>query len=257
MTALELYKYALIEVNKLEAPSLLLEDYNYFINKAVQQYVNKVYNRYDLNQQSTDDLNVLIKRSFEITLSPLTNLLDESVYCGDLPEDYLHLLNCIVKIQPQAKSNCNNPESSLYFPARRLTSDLYSNLLTNTYLRPTHKRPYYCINRNETLKDESLNETLKDESLDKIQIKCGKKDALFTAEKIYIDYIASPSTIELTYDEIDSATDVSDELQFPNYVCYEIINEFVKLLMENASDPRLQTNVPINQTIAVPQQDTK
>lgn len=244
MTALELYKYALIEVNKLEAPSLLLEDYNYFINKAVQQYVNKVYNRYDLNQQSTDDLNVLIKRSVEIELSPSENELDESVYYGDLPEDYLHLLNCIVKIQPQAKLNCNNPELSLYFPARRLTSDLYSNLLTNTYLRPTHKRPYYCI-------------TLKDESLNKIQIKCGKKDAQFTAEKIYIDYIASPSTIELTYDEIDSTTDVSDELQFPNYVCYEIINEFVKLLMENASDPRLQTNVPINQTIAVPQQETK
>lgn len=59
MTARELYEYALIEVNKIEAPSLLLEDYNYFINKAVQQYINKVYNRYDVNQQSTDDLKVL------------------------------------------------------------------------------------------------------------------------------------------------------------------------------------------------------
>lgn len=59
MTARELYEYALIEVNKIEAPSLLLEDYNYFINKAVQQYINKVYNRYDINQQSTDDLKVL------------------------------------------------------------------------------------------------------------------------------------------------------------------------------------------------------
>lgn len=248
MTALELYKYALIEVNKLEAPSLLLEDYNYFINKAVQQYVNKVYNRYDLNQQSTDDLNVLIKRSVEISLTPLTNLLGESVYCGDLPEDYLHLLNCIVKIQSQAKLNCNNSESSLYFPARRLTSDLYSNLLINTYLRPTHKRPYYCINHDKPLNGESLN---------KIQIKCGKEDTQFTATEIYIDYITSPETIELTYNDIDSTTDVSKELQFPDYVCYEIINEFVKLLMENASDPRLQTNIPINQTIAVPQQETK
>ena len=38
-------------------------------------------------------------------------------------------------------------------------------------------------------------------------------------------------------------------MEFPDYVCYEIINEFVKLLLENTSDPRLQTNVPINQTI--------
>ena len=59
MTARELYEFALIEVNKIEAPSLLLEDYNYFIIKAVQQYINLTYNRYDTNQQSTDDLRVL------------------------------------------------------------------------------------------------------------------------------------------------------------------------------------------------------
>ena len=53
MTELDLYKNALIEINKLEAPSMLLEDYNYFINKAIQQYVNKVYNRYDTSQQTT------------------------------------------------------------------------------------------------------------------------------------------------------------------------------------------------------------
>lgn len=41
-------------------------------------------------------------------------------------------------------------------------------------------------------------------------------------------------------------------MEFPDYICYEIINEFVKLLLENASDPRLQTNIPINQTI-IPQ----
>jgi hypothetical protein len=42
--------------------------------------------------------------------------------------------------------------------------------------------------------------------------------------------------------------DTSDEMEFSDYVCYEIINEFVKLLLENASDPRLQTNYAINQT---------
>ena len=37
-------------------------------------------------------------------------------------------------------------------------------------------------------------------------------------------------------------------------MCQEIINELVKLLMENASDPRLQSNIPVNQTIANPTQ---
>lgn len=59
MTAKQLFEYALIELNKKEAPSLLLEDYNYFINKAVNQYINKIYNAYDVTQQKTDDLRVL------------------------------------------------------------------------------------------------------------------------------------------------------------------------------------------------------
>lgn len=46
--------------------------------------------------------------------------------------------------------------------------------------------------------------------------------------------------------------DTTKEMEFPEYVCYEIINEFVKLLLENTSDPRLQTNIPINQTIIPP-----
>jgi hypothetical protein len=43
-------------------------------------------------------------------------------------------------------------------------------------------------------------------------------------------------------------------MEFPDYVCQEIINELVTLMMENSSDPRLQTNIPINQTIASPAQ---
>ena len=58
--------------------------------------------------------------------------------------------------------------------------------------------------------------------------------------------------IRLTYDELTDVMDKTRVLEFPDYVCYEIVNEFVKLLMENASDPRLQTNYAVNQTIADP-----
>ena len=56
MTCRQAYEFALIECNKLKAPAMLLEDYIYLFNKAVQQYINTVYNRCDYNQQSTDDL---------------------------------------------------------------------------------------------------------------------------------------------------------------------------------------------------------
>jgi hypothetical protein len=58
--------------------------------------------------------------------------------------------------------------------------------------------------------------------------------------------------IRLTYDDLTSTEDHTRPLEFPDYVCFEIVNEFVKLLMENASDPRLQTNYAINQTVADP-----
>jgi hypothetical protein len=58
--------------------------------------------------------------------------------------------------------------------------------------------------------------------------------------------------IRLTYDQITATEDTTRLLEFPDYVCFEIVNEFVKLLMENASDPRLQTNYAINQTVADP-----
>jgi len=56
MTHLQLYESALIEQNKHEAPTMLIEDYNYMINKAIIQYINLTYARFDLNQQSSDDL---------------------------------------------------------------------------------------------------------------------------------------------------------------------------------------------------------
>lgn len=58
--------------------------------------------------------------------------------------------------------------------------------------------------------------------------------------------------VSMTQDDILSVEDNTQILEFPDYICYEIINVIVKLLLENASDPRLQTNIPINQTIAIP-----
>ena len=56
MSVRDAYEYALIECNKLKAQAILLEDFVYLFNKAIQQYVNGVYNRCEYNQQSSDDL---------------------------------------------------------------------------------------------------------------------------------------------------------------------------------------------------------
>lgn len=294
MTIRELYEYALIEMNKVEAPSLLLEDFNYFMNKAVQQYINKVYNRYDINQQSTDDLRVLkATAQLDATKQIIGKVAnkDKFVYSVKLPDDYMHILNCIVEYEVQSQFKCYNERDHIDFPARRLTADMAAGIMHNVYMKPDYKRPYFYINnvnlpnysgivvnpteantsaikdprradstiesdisdhfnRTDSVKEEDTR--LSNASEVRLEIRFGDDDRIFRPYKVYIDYIKAPMFIRLTYDDITNTVDNTRILEFPDYVCFEIVNEFVKLLMENASDPRLQTNYAINQTIADP-----
>ena len=81
---------------------MLLEDFNYFANKAINNYINKRYNIYDVNQQTTDDLRVLkatallepeqIKDYQGLTMAGRDRMATYEVV---MPSDYLHILNCI------------------------------------------------------------------------------------------------------------------------------------------------------------------
>ena len=81
------------------------------------------------------------------------------------------------------------------------------------------------------------------------------KKQTFKLNKIFIDYLKAPQFIRLTQDQIDEVEDNTQIIEFPDYVCQEIVNELIKLLMENGSDPRLQSHIPVNQSIANPQQE--
>ena len=69
-----------------------------------------------------------------------------------------------------------------------------------------------------------------------------------------IDYIKTPQTIRLTQQQVNLTTDTSQILEFPDYVCQEILNELVLLVQENIADPRLQTHTLVTQSIANPVQ---
>ena len=161
MTARQLWEATLIELNKVQAPSLLLEDYNYFINKAVYQYVNKKYNIYDVNQQTTDDIRVLKATTKILVDSENKNKNPDSLYGSvyefDLPKDYLHILNCICEYKVNKPFKCYDSGTIVHFKANRLTADLYGEILNNYYMRPSYKRPYYYINNINTNKSEIPN----------------------------------------------------------------------------------------------------
>lgn len=332
MTARESYEHTLTELNKLGAPSVLLEDFVYFFNKAVQQYINLTYIKFELDQQSIDDLRVL-KATTVITPQKIVDLKDknnyenltpgvfDNSYYVDLPEDYLHLLNCIVEFDVANKSNRRNCDGSssgkkLYFAAKNLTTGLYTQIINNAYLKPNYNRPYYTISNINTVinngseSEESLvasiytdvegltatNKVMDEHILDynkydeekggpggnnydseeeiyapsnlvdfytepgdrlsnastvRLELKFGD-DPNYIPTRVYIDYIKSPMYVNLTFEQINSINDYSQILEFPDYVCFEIINIVTRLLLENASDPRLQTQMPLNNTIPNP-----
>ena len=86
----------------------------------------------------------------------------------------------------------------------------------------------------------------------RLEIRCGKDDPRHVLQKVFVDYVKSPQYIKLTKEQLDLVDDTSQILEFPDYVCYEIVNELVTLIMENVSDPRLQTHIPVIQSIAPP-----
>lgn len=272
MTERDLYDAALIEINKLEAPSMLLEDYNYFINKAIQQYINRTYNRYEMNQQATDDLQALKVNKAVVVYEFSSRMPNESKhYFGILPGDYMHMLNCVVAFQKSGDyDRCGKVDTNPTYLATKLTSDIYPSIINNAYFKPSYKRPYYTISEiteKDIITETAVNpcievprdtEDLVESVLNPcdsadwkggkvINIRCGDTKK-FEPKMIYIDYIKTPRLVNITENDL-YGEDVTKEMEFPEYVCYEIINEFVKLLLENASDPRLQTNIPINQTI--------
>ena len=371
MTARQVWEGMLTELSKVNAPSMLLQDFNYFFNKAISQYINKRYNIYDINQQTSDDLRVLKATSIldaklateSEPLKALANLgagkskLFGATYEVTLPPDYLHILNCVCIYKVIKKWKCYDAGNYVQFAAKRLTADSWSVIVNDYYNRPLPERPYFYIhniNINNTLPTNPITNTnpngtdlsseyivppteiqyyliqtkdsvdagtrvyvkdgivykestyateIKGATMDdlstkiveneqgptksnfprtiklgtpdsrtvstvdrdtgtrygnasnvRMEIRYGHDNSVFSLEKVFIDYIKSPQTIRLTQEQVNLTEDTSQIMEFPDYVCNEIIKELTMLVMENTADPRLQTNPTVTQSIANPAQ---
>lgn len=232
-----------------------------------------------------------------------------------LPPDYYHILNCICIYKVKSTFKCYNEGDYWRRPATRLTSDLYSQVVDNYWLRPTYRRPYYFIhnvNKNAEMTtnpyeniivgnqrfgttdvdgehydlvndhtDSNISPYLTKQglplaNLDKystsnlvekaagvrygnasqvrLEVRYGSDTSLFELKSVLIDYLKTPQHIRLTQIQIDRTQDTSQVLEFPDYVCQEIINELVHIIMENISDGKLQTHPVVSQSIANPAQ---
>ena len=231
MTLRELYDAIGVELNKVEAPSILLEDFNYFVKKGITQFANKSYNYYDVNQQTSDDLSAL-KRTIELVPTLVSNNSLNYYECI-LPDDYFHILSVVCSFN---NSILNKDKQ---YGARRLPSDIFPVVMNNFYSKPSIRMPYYKI-------DKQNNKT-------RIELRYGN-DKNYKPNKLFIEYLKIPNVVNLTEDQLYNEPDVSDKLEFPEYINYEIINIVFNLILENSSNPRLQTSLPLSQSIMPPMQ---
>lgn len=290
MTAKEAWKFAQIEQSKINSPSLLLSEFNYYINKAIQQVVNKSYTQYEVNQQTSDALRVLelsqvipVTEKNLITSLSIDDILgiEEASYQIKLPKDYLHLLSCICiyKIS-ENNQGCYNSKKSKRVAATKLTSDIYPQIINNYYLKPSVDRPYYYINNIKESKsipnqpeinipiisDKLIfgNKKIKEAgtrygnvSNPILEIRYGDDHSTYELIGVLINYIRTPQFVELTQSQIDFVTtDTSQVLEFPDYINQEILNELVMLLMERAVSPRTSSQASVSQSIGQPIQQS-
>lgn len=194
MTARQLFEGALIDLNKINAPTLKLYEFNYLCNKAINQYVNKIYNIYDINQQTSDDLRVL-KSNAEIKPT-----LNGNVYEFNMPSDYLHLLNCVCVFKMVKSKGCYKQGDSVDIPATRLTSDSWGMVMTDVYNRPSPMKPYYYLHNRNSSTDLPTNP--------------------YTIENNVIK--GTDSTLYSSFDELVEQGNLKEEKDYKNYVLTHI-----------------------------------
>ena len=218
MTARQVFEATLIELSKVNAPTLKLYEFNYLFNKAINQYVNKIYNIYDINQQTTDDIRVL-KSSAYLTPKHVTSSLSiqqslqgSGNYEVLLPLDYLHILNCTCVYQVTKNISCYDAGDYIEIPATRLTADSWTNILTDVYNRPSPMKPYYYIhnvNKQTELPTDLYNSNTNTSGTDSYRAKPDTEGTETTETTETIESTEFPRTINLKLAENNIISDVS------------------------------------------------
>jgi len=253
MTERGVYENILIEIRKVKAPSLHLEDYLYWANKGIQEYCNERYNKFEINQQLSDDLGALLTADSFVIVNATTGYFESDPttlltyktgnrYNSDfiqftLPINYWHMLGANVTNYTKFNYKCHPAGYTTTNASKKLSTQHAQSVIDNSYLKPLFSRPYHGFST-------------------KLGVQ-GVLDILFYigdltkagVKSVYIDYLRKPARINLTKAQVDAPLDTTNIIEFPEYVCNEIIKRTVKLILESSGDPRLNTNVPINTSI--------
>jgi len=171
-----------------------------FIKLALPEIDSSIPDKkYSSIQTSLDDL-----RAITVSNAVINNLTESTFgghtyVSGSLPVNYMHLLNDRAIVQP---IDCTT-DGFIEVPNRLTKAETLFNVLDNSIHRTTVNSPVSKISGNVITVYISYK---------------GKK--YFNVDNLYIDYLRTPTTY--TY-----ATDSGTTLEFPDNVCFKIIDTVV------------------------------
>jgi hypothetical protein len=125
LTARQAYIDILTELVKEEAPTLYLEDYLYYFNKAISEYMKTRYEVFETNQQ-LDDMRSW-KKSFQASSleTPISSIY-KSIPAAVKIDEYRHLLSCIIDVaisRPITKCD-QRPGTTTSYKVTRMSSEM-------------------------------------------------------------------------------------------------------------------------------------
>lgn len=227
-TNLKLYQGLLYQLDRFGAPTFEVPEFNYWWNFATRKFINKTLDVFDLTQKVSDALRVLIEPGEEV-LNP-----DDStdVRKFTLKENYYRLLNCVFKIRFKEARDCFKKADTVLYAAKRMTADLASFALKNTYHKPQYNRPYYQVVGSDLV----------------LTIDTGDfPDTGVVIEKVNYNYIKAPNVIKLFPSFNPNDESAEEKCNFPEEITDEITKLCLKLILERQGDvSRLQTNTSLD-----------
>lgn len=216
MKALDAYRSVLKELDKHESPTFSVDDFNWFWNESIDQYVSKNYGQGDIYQKDLDDISIVVKDDVSLT----QDVGDKTLFSK--PADYVHMLylNVTAKALANYRRWMLNDQQDFVISRQRYGRRGYQE--DNAYGQPSEDNPQYRV------------------SNEKIKILLGSK---FEPVSATLMYICKPSVVYLNPDSgVDFGLEINNStLQFPDYVCKEIIRWCSRVFLENIESPRYQT----------------
>lgn len=222
MNALEAYRDVLRELDKYESPTFTVNDFNYFYNKAISQYIDSNYRQFDLLMKDVQDLSCF-------TASQTLTLPSSGEVSLPLA-DYRHLLS--LKITVKFKVNIGRYKSgqSYEFWPERMKSGQKGFRYRSAYGKPNFRRYYYEI---YSVVESGV-------PVNKVRILFdSSKVEFFGTNNLVVDYIKQPAAIALASNGLNPQTlEFNQSTTVRNNIYFEIINICRALFLENIESPR-------------------